>query len=78
MLSRFGRFSQCEAGASTSEYALILAIMGCAVLVSVVFMEGSITDSLNESASRIAEFYADAGHGQAGDPDTARRSSKGN
>ena len=46
---------RCQAGASASEYALILAIVGSALVLGVIFLGGSIEGALDNASTRIAD-----------------------
>ena len=43
-----------ESGASAAEYALILAIVGSALAIAALSLGGTISNSLNTQANRIA------------------------
>jgi len=43
-----------EEGASAAEYALILAIVGTAIAAAMVFLGGTIKNSVNNAANCIA------------------------
>jgi len=42
-----------ESGASAAEYALILAIVGSALAIAAIGLGNTISNSMNEQASRI-------------------------
>lgn len=43
-----------DSGASAAEYALILAIVGSALAVAAIGLGGTISNSMNTQANRIA------------------------
>ena len=47
-------YLQDEEGASAAEYALILAIVGSAIAVSMLFLGSTISNAVNKAANCIA------------------------
>ena len=47
-------FLQDEEGASAAEYALILAIIGAAIALAMVFLGGTIANKVNAAGNCIA------------------------
>ena len=54
-----------EGGAAAAEYALILAIIGVAIAVGIIFLGDTISASIRHSGNTIAQTSANPG-GQAG------------
>ena len=51
-------YFQDEEGASAAEYALILAIVGSAIAVSMLFLGGTISNAVNKAGNCIANSTA--------------------
>ena len=45
---------QCRSGASAPEYAMILGLIGAAVIVSVLYLSGTIGGALDQTGDCIA------------------------
>ncbi len=48
-------YLQDEEGASAAEYALILAIVGSAIAVAMVFLGGTISNAVDKAGNCIAD-----------------------
>jgi pilus assembly protein Flp/PilA len=53
-MSEFLAYLRDERAASAAEYAMILAIMGAAIAVALLFLGGTISNAVNKSANCIA------------------------
>ncbi len=47
------RFWKDQGGASSAEYAVILAVVGAALVFSVVLLSGAVTTAINDTATCI-------------------------
>ena len=48
------RLFESEAGATSAEYALILAIVGAAIILAAVGLSGAIANEMNDTSSTIS------------------------
>ena len=53
-MKTFLKMLRDESGASAAEYALILAIVGSALAIAALSLGGTIANSMNTQANRIA------------------------
>ena len=51
--SFWGRFWSDESGASSAEYAVILAVVGSALVLAVILLSGAIVTAVNDAATCI-------------------------
>jgi pilus assembly protein Flp/PilA len=52
-MNAFGRLMSATSGASSAEYALLLAIMGAGIAAAALLLGGSIAQSLEASGTTV-------------------------
>lgn len=53
-MQSFIRLLRREAGASSAEYAIILAVVGSAIVLAAIFLGDSVAGSMNEASNEIS------------------------
>ena len=57
MIRIYRAFKSDNSGASASEYALLIGVLGALIVAGVTALGGGITSALNKSANIIATHY---------------------